>query len=49
MSTRMSVWVSLVSGRVRGVAAPGGSVQGAAKLRNKQLLRQPTRNSRNLC
>jgi len=36
----MSVWGALVGGRASGAAALGGSVQGAAKWRNKQLLRQ---------
>jgi len=31
MSVCMSVWGALVSGRASGVAAPGDSVQGAAK------------------
>jgi len=31
MSVYLSVWGALLSGRARGAAAPGGSVQGAVK------------------
>jgi hypothetical protein len=39
---------AFVSGRASGAAAPGGSVQGAANLRKKQLLNQTKENSRNV-
>jgi len=48
MSVCMSVWGALVSGRASGAAATGGSVQGAAEWRHKQLLSQTKGNSRNM-